>query len=662
MGNSTALHAAFLLFLTCPAAVCQGGYADASLEQLLNVQVTSVSKKDQKLAKAAAAIFVIRQEDIRRSGAADLADALRLAPGVDVARINANSWAISIRGFNSRYSNKVLVLVDGRSVYTPSFSGVFWEHIDMPLEDIERIEVIRGPGATVWGANAVNGVINIITKSAKATKGGLLSSGSGSEVWEDGLLRYGAPAGRTGAWRVFGRYFNTATSPQPDGSDSADGWNRVHGGFRSDWDLSPRDALTVQGDLFSNRMSETLRTSFIPTPLDRIFTQRLDATGGNLLARWSHTSRAGSETVLQTYYDAYRRTDFAIPETMRAFDIEFQHHLAAGSRHDIVWGLGYRRTASGITAGYPITFSPPFRKDNLFSAFVQDEIQVTGTLWWTLGCKLEHNAYTGFEYEPSTRLAWTPSSHSTLWAAASRAIRQPARIDQAVGMDLASFPLDANTVETLRLMGNPRLQAEEVRDYELGFRRELTKSASIDVAAFLSAYRRLSTIEPGAPEIFAGALPVQVTIPMLYDNRAAALNHGGEVSLNWSATPRWRISSTYSLLHVNARLDSSSRDTTTMGTLRSAPEHMFQVRSQCEVTHKVEFDQWLSWTAKLPGTGIPGYARLDARLARRIGESIEISVTGQNLLRPGTREFPDVVRVIGTLDERRVYGKITWMF
>jgi iron complex outermembrane recepter protein len=660
--TSIGLRLFFLAPMACSLAAGQSSLADASLEQLLATDVTSVSKKEQKLAQAAAAIYVIHQEDIRRSGATNLPDVLRLAPGVDVARINANSWAISIRGFNHRYSNKVLVLVDGRTVYTTGFSGVYWEHVDMPLENIDRIEVIRGPGATVWGANAVNGVINIITKSAKATTGGLLSLSAGTEAYVDGMAQYGGSAGTVGAWRAFGRYFNVRDSLMQDRSEGADGWSRAHGGFRSDWDLSRRDTLTVQGDLFSNRMGETVRTAFAPTPFDRYLGKRYDATGGNLLARWRHTFQGGSGIALQSYHDNYRRTDLDSVEIQRAFDLDFQHHLAAGSRHDIVWGLGFRRSTSAVPPGYLVSLSPPSRTDNLYSAFLQDEIRLANSVWWTIGCKVEHNAHTGVEYEPSARLAWTPSHRTTLWAAASRAIRQPDRMDTSVELDLATYPLDAGTILSLRLNGNPALKTEEVRDYELGFRGEITRTTSIDLAAFLSSYRRLTTIESGPPSLSLAGQSLRVTIPMVYDNRASALDYGGELSLNRKVAPHWRVSSGYSLLRVNVRFDPSSMDTFTRNTLTDVPAHMFQVRSQWEPARRLEFDQWLSWTASLPGTDIPAYARLDARLARRIGESVEVSLVGQNLLRPGTRQFPDMMRVIGSMAERSAYGKITWRF
>jgi iron complex outermembrane receptor protein len=632
------------------------------MEDLMNVKVTSVSKREQSLSRTAAAVFVINREDIRRSGATNIPDLLRMAPGVDVEQIDANAWAISVRGFNSRYSNKVLVLIDGRTVYTPSFSGVFWEQLDMPLEDIDRIEVIRGPGATVWGANAVNGVISIFTKSAKDTKGGLITAGAGSQVHALGLVQYGGAAGQDGAYRAFGKAFDVGKSAMADGSSAADHWMRVHGGFRADWDLSGQDSLMVQGDLFANEASQTRRTSLVATPFDRIFNQGLDAAGGDVLARWDHTLAGGAQTSLQTYYDTYRRTDMGVPEELRTFDLDFQHHLQVGDRQDIVWGLGYRVSTSGLSPGYAITFSPPSRTDSLYSGFVQDEIRVSDSLWFTVGGKLEHNAYTGIEAEPSVRLAWSPPSGAhTLWAAASKAVRQPDRVDTSIQTDLETIPLSPYLVQVVRFSGNPLIKDEELRDYELGYRSEIAKTLSLDATTFLSFYRHLNTTEPQAPMVIPGS-PSQLIVPMLFDSKAHAVTYGGELSLRWSVTSRWRISPGYSYLHATIRQDPSSQGTVAYGVTNEFPRHMLQVRSSVNLPRGTEFDQSLYYTARLPGGSIPGHARLDLRLGRRLGERAEISLVGQNLLRPRSMEYGDSFAIIGTQSVRSVYGQIAWRF
>ena len=632
-----------------------------SLEDLMAITVTSVSKKEQTLSKTAAAVFVINQEDIRRSGAFSIPDVLRMAPGVDVEQIDANAWAISIRGFNFRYSNKVLVLIDGRSVFTPSFSGVFWEHLDMPLEDIERIEVIRGPGATVWGANAVNGVISIITKSSKETKGGLVTAGGGSQLHTLGQLQYGGNAGTSGNYRVFAKYFdigNSAAAKAP----AADHWRRSHAGFRSDWEITNRDSLMVQGDLFANQESASYRPGSLATPFDTFYQQGLDAAGGDILVRWNHAISGRSQTSLQAYYDTYRRTEYGVPEVLRTFDLDFQHHLEAGDRNEIVWGLGYRAHNSGLSPGYDVAFSPPSRTDNLFSAFLQDEIRLSRAFSFIVGLKLEHNAYTGLETEPSARLSWNrPGSRHTIWAAASKAIRQPARSDSDIEAPLATIPLSPDTVQVLRLFGNPHVKAEEIRDYEVGYRSELTKKLSVDVATFLSFYRHLETFEPQPPVILPGS-PLQIFIPFTFQNNARATDYGGEVSLNWNANSRWRISPGYAYLHAALRQDPSSQGSTSSTIATDFPQNSFQLRSLLNLSSTMEFDQSLYYTARLPGGTIPGHARLDLRLSRRFGESAEVSIIGQNLLRPRTVEYGDASALLGTQVVRSVYGKITWRF
>ena len=639
---------------------------DASLEQLLNVEVTSVSKKEQKLSRTAAAVFVISHEDIRRSGAESLPDVLRMAPGVQVARIDANAWAITIRGFNSRFSNKVLVLVDGRSVYTPSFSGVYWDQLDMPLEDIERIEVIRGPGATVWGANAVNGVINIITRSSKATPGGLGSASVGSDLDSRGMLRYGGKLssgpGASGTYRAFAKYSRIADDELPGGVSGFDGWSRIHGGFRSDWDLSARDSLTVQGDLFSNRGSQLRHHWFNPAPSDPPFAQTWAAAGGNLLSRWNHTSAGGSDMSVQAYYDTYRRDDLGIPESEKTFDLDFRQHVASGGRHDIVFGAGYRMANTSVPPGYQVSLTPAKRTDSLYNTFIQDEIRVVDRLWLTLGAKIEHNAYTGFEYEPSTRLAWTPTARQTFWAAASRAIRQPSRFEVGVNAELLAYPVGPNAMLETRILGNPRFRSEELRDYEIGYRTQWTKNVSLDVTAFLSSYRHLGTTEPQIPTFLAGPGGVVVLVQVFPDNKGRSTNYGTEATLNWKVNSRWRVEPGYSFLRVNTHLDPTSSDSTFVARAGNAPPHTLQVRSFLNLSSRLQWDHALYWMQKLPNGSVPGYTRLDSRLAWKLGESTEISLVGQNLLRPGSLQFADPYHIVGTPDQRSVFGKITWSF
>jgi len=630
----------------------------ASLEDLMNIQVTSVSKKEQRLSSAGAAVFVITEEDIRRSGATNIPDLLRMVPGVEVARIDANSWAISIRGFNTRYSNKVLVLIDGRSVYSPSFSGVYWDQQAVPLEDIERVEVIRGPGAAVWGANAVNGVINIITKSSKATEGGLLRSTVDNA---SGLLRYGGTAGSGGSYRVFGQYSRIADGALVNEAQGADGWRRLNGGFRTDWDLTARDSLTVEGNAFSNSEGQTRWLGFSNLlPLEDAFSDTITARGGDLLGRWNHTLRGGSDMSLQIYADAYRRVDLGAPETHQALDLDFQHHVTWGSRNDIVWGLGYRTTHSGLSST-DVSFTPPRRTDNLYSTFVQDEIRITDALRFTVGSKIEHNAYTGFEYQPMLGLTWALSSRQSIWSSASMAIRQPSLLDTSIDALIGDIPLAGGLVERLVLRGNPSVKAEQLRDYEAGYRAQLTKRVSLDIAFFASFYRRLETVE----EPTTLPLPDQsgvLLVPLTFDNKARAKNLGTELSGTWNVTSRWRLSPGYSFLRFQCQPDPGSTDHGGDIFRGDGPKHMFQVRSLFNLSKNLDFDNSLYYVARSQINDIPARARLDSRIAWRAGEFLEFSLVGQNLLRPRTLEFGDSAAVAGTQVERSVFGKVTWRF
>ena len=635
--------------------------SSANLEDLMNLQVTTVSKRQQKLARTAAAVFVITAEDIRRSGATNLPDVLRMAPGVDVQQIDANAWAISIRGFNQRYSNKVLVMIDGRTVYTPTFSGVYWDQIDMPLDNIERIEVIRGPGSTIWGANAVNGVISILTKSAKATKGGLVQAGGGSEMAQ-GVVQYGGDIGASADFRVFGKGLSVGNSANADGSGAYDRWSRLHTGFRSDWDMTPNDSLTVEGDLFRNHEKQTEFQQLFPAPFLQLFGQPIDAAGGDVLARWDHRSDSGAETSLQAYYDSYRRDDISGPEVARTFDLDFQDHFTAGERNEIVWGLDYRVSDSGLSPGYWIGFNPPFRRDALYSGFLEDEIRIADSMWLTLGSKIEHNAYTGFEWEPGLRLVWNPpGTRHALWAAASKAIRQPSRVDAEISAAIPPLPIGNGVALGYLLQGNPSIKAETMYDYEAGYRREFSKDFSLDIATFLSFYRNVETVNAGTAEILPGLLTV-VRQTFQYGNDAKAVDYGGEVSLNWKVSRGWRILPGYSYLHSTIRMNPGVNGDVTASVPVMFPENLLQLRSQISLARGLEFDQSLYYTARLPGSTIPADPRMDLRLSRRFGERTEASLVGQNLQRPRSMEYGNSWGILGTYVERSIYGQITWRF
>ncbi len=643
----------------------QQNLAGASIEELMNIEVTSVSRKEQTLSKTGAAVFVINQEDIRRSGATGIPDVLRMAPGVEVAQIDSNQWAVSIRGFNGLYSNKVLVLIDGRTLYVDSFSGVFWDQVDVPLEDIDRIEIIRGPGGTVWGANAVNGVINIITKSSADTKGGLVTAGGGSRETAAGLVQYGGDAGSVGAYRVFARYFNVSNSAFPGGSTAADGWHSSQAGFRSDLSPTSRDTLSFQGSYLATEGGATSSVvSMAPLALVTL-NNPLNNTSGDILARWVHTLANGSETSLQIYDNLMARRESFVKIANNTLDVEFQHHLTAGSRHDIVWGVDFRYSHDSLlpAASYGLQVIPPVKEDILTTAFLQDEIRISKSVFLTLGSKFEHNSYTGFEFEPSAQLVWTASDRYSLWASAARAIRQPDHADDDVLFNEAIVPVPGGGSALVTVSGNQNIVAEHLNDFEVGYRGQAARRLSLDVTAFLSFYSRLQTTEQQTPFItFSGGDPLLV-LPQQFGNLGHATDFGMEFFANWNVNSFWRLSPGYSFLEMKTGIDPGSQDTSFALMPGNSPRHQPQIRSLLNLRTNIELDTSLKFVSRLSSQNVPGYARFDARLGWRPGERIEFSVVGQNLATPRHIEFVDNSGFfVGTEVERSVFGKITWRF
>lgn len=668
--RSFACAGAFLLAVGAPFGVlaqvppAKRDLTAISLEDLMNIQVDTVSRKKESISRVAAAVYVIGAEDIHRSGATNIPDLLRMAPGVNVARIDAHTWAISIRGFNERFSRSVLVLIDGRTVYSPLTGGVNWDQQNVPLEDIERIEVIRGPGGTVWGANAVNGVINILTKSTFDTKGGLIRAEGGTGQ-SGALAQYGGSLGPKGAYRISENYTAGDDATRADGGEGADGWHTFHTGLRSDWTQSPRDSLMVRGDITEIRGGQTignvLSTNVQP---DHLHDTRVVSHTADILGRWTRSLAGGSDISLQVYYDRYNRLDGGLREIRNTIDVDFHQHFKAGSRHDVVWGLAYRNTRDnldGAGTGYLITYNPPRQSDNLFSVFLQDEILLTDSLSLTVGSKLEHNRYTGVEYEPSAQLAWRPTGGQEVWVSLARAIRQPTRTD--VGLRVSDpFVLPDGSAAVVSLQGNPESARARLIDFEIGYRTQINKKISIDIATFLSHYNGLLTVEPDGPIAPSPASAVLV-IPEEFENLAHARSYGGEVAGTWNVTNRWKISPGYSMTHIMLALDPASNDITARRLPDATPIHQFQVRSQLNLARNIEWDCSLYLVSALRGAApVPAHNRLDMRLARRIGDSGEISAVGQNLFTAGHAEFFDAEGLLHTQVARSVFGEFTWRF
>jgi len=615
----------------------------------MNLEVTSVARKEQRVAETAAAIYVITQEDIRRSGVTSIPEALRLAPGVTVTRVDGNSWAIGIRGFGSGFSRSLLVLIDGRSVYTPLFAGVYWEVQDTLLEDIDRIEVIRGPGGTIWGANAVNGVINIITKNATETQGLLVTGGGGSEEKGFGGIRYGGKLGQNFNYRVYGKGFRRDGHFTPQQSDFDDS-QMGQGGFRTDWDLGQWDSLTLQGDVYQGKSEMRTRVSSFSAPFSTIVEKDADLSGMNLLGRWRRTLSDASDLALQVYYDNTFRREPTFQERRHTVDFDFQHRFKLTGHQELIWGLGYRYSKGDTETVPTLVVSPQDRADNLFSAFLQDEITIVeNQLRLTIGSKFEHNDYTGFEFQPSTRILWTPAKRHSLWASISRAVRTPSRIDRDIAA--SSAPNPALPVFA-RLLGNKDFVSEKVLTYELGYRVQPTSHLFFDMAAFYSFYDDLFSVETGSPFLEPG----RVIFPFQFDNKLKAQTYGAELATDWRWLDWWRWRLAYSYLQINLTKKRGSTDAVTeQPTEGGSPHNQISLSSFVNLPGNLELDGIFRYVDNLPGQNVGRYFNLDLRFGWHATKNLELSLVGQNLLAGHHAEWSG-----GTEVQRGVYGKAIW--
>lgn len=641
----------------------QSGLTELSLEALMDIRVTSVSKRPQKLSESAAAIFVLTQEDIRRSGMNSIPELLRMVPGLDVAQVDGNVWAISSRGFNNRYTNKLLVLIDGRSVYTTTSAGVNWDVQNLVLEDVERIEVIRGSGGTLWGANAVNGVINIITRDARDTQGGLVTAGAGNIGQTDGAFRYGAKWGDSGYFRIYGQGFNRGNFPDATGASSHDAWNGKQGGFRLDSTPSPDDTIMLQGNYYEvNSDSRLIHTTL--TPPSNILEDNTDRNrGGHLMMHWQRRLSDDSDMSLQAYYDrADRWRTAAEDESVETYDLDFQHRFRLTSSQRLIWGLGYRRVESQFQNVFTVSFLPANRRTELFSAFVQDEVALRENLQLTVGSKFEHNSFTGFEYQPNLRLAWEPWRNQTLWAAVSRAVRMPALVDNDIRVILAAAP--GAPPSLIALLGNPDFKSEELTAFEMGYRGEVSRQFTLDVAGFYNRYHNLGTSDLGIPSIETEPTPPHLLIPLRFGNSMSGDTYGLEFAAKWQVTDKWRLSPAYTWFKARAHLDPTSGDMVSQAAMEGgSPGHQVQILSRLDLPNRFELDASLYYVGKLPDLGVPAYIRLDVRLGWRPRKDVELSLTAQNLTDNRHAEFAvDSSGTRGGEVPRSVYGKITWRF
>jgi iron complex outermembrane receptor protein len=629
----------------------------------MNVEVVSVSKTEQKLARTAAAAFVITQEDIRRSGATNIPDVLRMVPGVNVAQINANTWAVSVRGLNGEFSNELLVMVDGRNVYVPTFGGVFWDVVDVPLMNIEKIEVIRGPGASVWGANAVNGVINIITKNARETRGATVEAGGGNLAQGFGTAQYSGSLPKVGDYRLYTQYLNEDHSPNLTGQDGGDGWHFLQEGFRTDSTLSSRDTLMLRGDIYGGREGDptTFLSSVTSAALEKINTQT-DVSGGSLQSVWNHEYGTDSSTKVTVSYDTYERDD-ALREGRKTFTADFQDDFGWGERQRLVWGAGYRYSSSHSDGDLAVSLNPANLDTQLFSGFLQDEIAIVpDRVYLTVGAKVEHNFYTGFGVMPSARVAYEPSDRRMLWAAISRAIRTPAETDAAVRLNFAGFPGPGGTPVLVGLLGNPHFKDEGLTAYEAGYRTMVGKRLSIDLSLFYNDYDEQQTIEPATPFFEAAPPPAHLVLPTTYQNLMQGETHGFEIAANWKLTRWWTISPGYDFERIHMHVSATSQDSTSVPeTEGSDPQQQAQIRSHIDLSQRVAWDTSVYFVDRLVFQNVPSYTRLDTGLSWQWKAGISFSVFGQNLLRDHHLEFVDSSGATqSTLIKRGAYAKITW--
>jgi iron complex outermembrane recepter protein len=627
-----------------------------SLEELGNLVVTSVSKAEETLSGAAAAVSVITNDDIRRSGATTLPEVLRLAPGLHVARQTSNIWAVSSRGFSSQSSEKLLVQTDTRSIYTPLFSGVLWDAQDVLLEDVARIEVIRGPGAALWGSNAVNGVINITTKSARDTQGLYVSTSAGSEERFAVNARYGGRVGDNAYYRVFGKFSDHGSS-FTTGTGQRDDWQLGHGGARVDWYATAADTVTVQGRLYDGDIGRLFPAISLgptgPTPAGLL---RTDVSGGNVLARWTRRSSPGSDLQVRVYYDRTHRNDPNFIDDLDTFDADLQHRSALPRRQELTWGANYRFMSNRNEGKVIFALDPASSDEQVYSGFVQHQIELTDTVRVTTGTKLEHNDFSGGEVQPSGRVTWRPRPAHTVWGAVSRAVRIPTRLERDFAINVT--PPTGNP--WVRLLGNPEFDSERLMAFEAGYRWQYSTSLLVDLAAYHNRYRGLASLEQGTP--FAGA--GRIVVPILSENLTNGHAQGFEAAISVAPVPWWRLSTTSTTTHLDLTANGTDLN---RGVLfeGATPRHQLGIRSQWDLGTNVDVDAMLRHSTairRLPALvtdpGLPAYAELDLRVAWRPAKAVEAAIVGQNLLHDHHLEFgPPGSR--GEV-QRGVYASITW--
>lgn len=633
---------------------------ELSLEDLMNldVEVTSVDKRPQRVSDAAAAVTVLTAEEILRSGATSIPEALRLVPGLNVAQISANTWAISSRGFNGQFDNKLLVLIDGRSVYTPLFSGVYWDVQDLLLENIERIEVIRGPGATVWGANAVNGVINIITRSARDTVGGMATVSVGSEAELIAGVSYGVALADAAWLRVWGKW------TQRDGMEDAastgleDDWDQGRIGFRADGDLDAATGFTVQGSAYRGTYDGPATALAPVSPFKSVVDIEGSTRGEYLLARMTRQTSSDSDWSVQAYYDRYRRDTLDVFQRVDTIDLDFDQHIRLTNRDVLLWGAGYRRFSTGFRGTFDVEMADDSRTDDLVSAFVQDvHTLVPERLLVTLGSKFEINDFTGFEVQPNVRLTWKPDERQTLWCSVARSVRTPSIVEDSGQVSFDVIPGLPATV--IQATGSTSMDVERLVAWEAGWRVQPADNLSFDLAVFLNDYTDLQSLEPGTP-VFDGTA---VYVPLYFANGFSGRTWGTELAVQWSASDDLMLRAGYAFLAAAFDRDRGSADTNNeSGYEESFPSHQAIVRAAYDLSDDVELDCGLAFVDQVEQYDADAYVRGDVRLGFAWSEGVDLSLIVHGLFHHEEREFGPTLLVVGSEPEAGALLRLTVRF
>jgi len=649
----------FALTFACTTPLFAQDEADLSaisLESLMNVQVSSVSRHQEELRSSAAAIYVITQQDIRRSGMTDLAELLRTVPGLNVARINGSTWAVSARGFNAQYATKLLVLVDGRTVYDPTFSGVLWHLENIVLEDIERIEVIRGPGATMWGANAVNGVISIQTRNAANTQGGLVVADIGSGRPGEGSFRFGKAVGKNASYRVYGRQTTRSSLETISGADGQDSWNLTNMGFRFDWKASKSDSLTFESeaDRGVHGSRQDVLTSL--TPLTFNTAGLIGDRGQYVRAQWNHTFNANSGLTLKFYVNHLHSLGYG-EKKIQSFDFDLQHNFRIGQSQNFTWGFGRRETNDEFPETLAFGATPSIADTDLTSGFVQDEFHLLqDRLRVIVGSKFEHSTLDGYNTQPSIRVAWIPGARNSFWASAAHAVHPASRVERGMHLNVGSF--DAGAMFGLvELFGQKNTRSEGLMAYEAGYRYQANRRFWTDISVFYNVYDHLSIVEPGNP-IFTPAPVPHLVLPLYFQNASRGKTYGLEVAANYKVSDIWTVGGSYSLLRMN--LQGPAGSTAADDTEVQSPRHQAVASSLLTLPKSFELSAHAYFVGRLPSYDVPSYTRLDAGITWQGLEHLELGMTGQNLLGSHLEfgENPSPASAV----QRSIFGRVAWRF